>query len=125
MIQILIAHHLDLISQTNSPITTLIYCVTPPTKQVLFVNYFIVIVYVLFITIRNHILCIKDLYYKMLQDKTLVLKTDNHKNKDFKQSKDHVTLLLCTNQMGNHKLIFITKADKQTNIFYGCLFMLL
>ena len=29
LIQILITHHLGLISQTNSPITTPIYCVTP------------------------------------------------------------------------------------------------
>ena len=27
-----ITHHLGPINQTNSPITTLIYCVTPPTK---------------------------------------------------------------------------------------------
>jgi hypothetical protein len=44
------------------------------------------------------------LYYKMLQEKTLALKTDKHKHEGFKQSKDRVTLLLCANQPGNHKL---------------------
>ena len=44
------------------------------------------------------------LYYRMLQDKTLSVKTDVHKHDGFKQSKDRVTLLLCSNKTGTHKL---------------------
>jgi hypothetical protein len=44
------------------------------------------------------------LYYRMLQDRTLSVKTDVHKHEGFKQSKERVTLLLCTNQTGSHKL---------------------
>ena len=45
------------------------------------------------------------LYYKMLPDKTLAQKSDDKKTLGFKQSKDRVTVLLCCNKTGNHKLM--------------------
>ena len=48
---------------------------------------------------------------------TLALKNDNHKHKVFKQSNDLVNLLLWTNQMGNHKLLSLKKADTQKDTF--------
>ena len=64
---------------------------------------------------------LKDLYYKMLQDKTQVLKTDKHKYKEFKYSKKHVALLLCTNQTGNHKLFSLQKQIHKQIHFHRCL----
>ncbi|XP_060577429.1 jerky protein homolog-like [Ruditapes philippinarum] len=44
------------------------------------------------------------LYFKMLPDKTLACKTDTQKTLGFKQAKDRVTVLLCCNKAGTHKL---------------------
>lgn len=44
------------------------------------------------------------LYYRLLPDKTLASKTDNHKTEGYKQSKDRLTLLFAVNSTGSHKL---------------------
>ena len=44
------------------------------------------------------------LYYKMLPDKTLAAKSDENKTLGFKQYKDRITVLLCCNKTGSHKL---------------------
>ena len=41
---------------------------------------------------------------RILKGKTLSMKSDIQKHGGFKQSKDQVTLLLCTNKRGSHKL---------------------
>ncbi|KAG6922033.1 Jrk helix-turn-helix protein [Chelydra serpentina] len=37
------------------------------------------------------------IYYKMLPDKTLAVRTDERKKKGYKQAKDRLTLLFCVN----------------------------
>ncbi|XP_053373996.1 jerky protein homolog-like [Mercenaria mercenaria] len=44
------------------------------------------------------------LYFKMLPDKTLACKSDQQKTLGFKQVKDRITVLLCCNMAGTHKL---------------------
>lgn len=44
------------------------------------------------------------LYYKMLPDKTLATRNDDQRTLGFKQSKDRLTVLLCCNKSGSHKL---------------------
>ena len=44
------------------------------------------------------------IYYKMLPDKTLAVKSDEHKKEGFKSIKDRLTLLFTVNKTGNHKL---------------------
>ena len=55
--------------------------------------------------------------------KTLALKTDN-KHYGFRQNKDHVTLLPCTNQKGNYKLFSLQKQIHKkyisADIFCAC-----
>ena len=43
-------------------------------------------------------------YYKMLPDKTLAVKTDDHRKEGFKAIKDRLTLLFTVNKTGSHKL---------------------
>ena len=65
-------------------------------------------------------------HYKMLQDTTLAmlaLKHDKNKRNGFKQSKDRVTLFLCTNQKGNHKLFSLQKQLHKQIHFHGRLFV--
>ena len=44
------------------------------------------------------------LYYRMLPDRTLAQKEDTRKSEGYKLAKDRITLLLCTNKSGEHKL---------------------
>ena len=44
------------------------------------------------------------LYFKMLPDRTLAKRTDEQKTLGFNQAKNRVTILLCTNSTGTHKL---------------------
>ncbi|CAM4354979.1 unnamed protein product [Caretta caretta] len=44
------------------------------------------------------------IYYKVLPDKTLVVRTDERKKEGYKQAKNHLTLLSCVNATGKHKL---------------------
>ncbi|CAM4606894.1 unnamed protein product [Caretta caretta] len=44
------------------------------------------------------------IYYKMLPDKTLAVRTDERKKKGYEQAKDCFTLLFCVNATGKHKL---------------------
>ena len=44
------------------------------------------------------------LYYRLLPNKSLAVANSNTKTQGFKQSKDHVMLLLTTNKTGTHKL---------------------
>ncbi|KAG6940498.1 tigger transposable element derived 2 [Chelydra serpentina] len=44
------------------------------------------------------------IYYKMLPDKTLAVRTDERKKEVYKQAKDRLTLLFCVNVTGKHKL---------------------
>ena len=43
-------------------------------------------------------------YYKMLPDKTLAIKSDEHRKEGFKSIKERVTLLFTVNKTGSHKL---------------------
>ena len=43
-------------------------------------------------------------YYKMLPDKTLAVKSDEHRKEGFKAIKDRLTLLFTVNKTGSHKL---------------------
>ncbi|KAG6922607.1 Jrk-like [Chelydra serpentina] len=47
---------------------------------------------------------VRGIYYKMLPDKTLAVRTDERKKEGYKQAKDHLTLLFCVNATGKHKL---------------------
>ena len=44
------------------------------------------------------------LYYKMLPDRTLATRSDNTKTLGFKQAKNRLTVLVCSNSTGTHKL---------------------
>ena len=44
------------------------------------------------------------LYFKLLPDKTLAQKSDTNKTLGYKQQKNRLTALLCTNSTGTHKL---------------------
>ncbi|XP_052242038.1 jerky protein homolog-like [Dreissena polymorpha] len=44
------------------------------------------------------------LYFKMLPDRTLAKRSDEQKTLGFKQAKNRLTILLCTNSTGTHKL---------------------
>ncbi|KAG6928068.1 Jrk-like [Chelydra serpentina] len=44
------------------------------------------------------------IYYKMLPDKTLAVRTDERKKEGYKQAKDHLTLLFCVNATVKHNL---------------------
>ena len=61
--------------------------------------------------------------YELLQDKTPALKSDKHEHEDLKQSKHHVTLLLCTNQKGENTSRFHYKSRYTNKYFYGRLFV--
>ena len=44
------------------------------------------------------------LYYRMLPDRTLAMKSDGRKGEGFKLAKDRTTMLFCCNKTGTHKL---------------------
>ncbi|CAM2105334.1 unnamed protein product [Caretta caretta] len=44
------------------------------------------------------------IYYKMLPDKTLAVRTEECKKEGYKQAKHHLTSLFCVNATGKHKV---------------------
>jgi hypothetical protein len=44
------------------------------------------------------------IYYKMLPDKTLAVKSDQRRKEGFKAIKDRLTILFTVNKTGSHKL---------------------